>query len=117
MKRYVLLLAYEPEWWEGLSAADQQEAYAAHGRFDTFVAAHGRNVSSAPLAPATSATTICHTDDQLVVSDGPFAETREIIGGYYDLELPDLDTAIEAAALLPKGYSVEVRPVVDLGEP
>ena len=51
-------------------------------------------------------------DGARTVTDGPFAELAEQIGGYYDVELPDLDAAIAAARLLPPAYTVEVRPVI-----
>ena len=50
------------------------------------------------------------------VTEGPFAETVEQLGGFYLVDLPDLDAAVEAARLLPPAYSVEVRPVIDMGE-
>ena len=49
-----------------------------------------------------------------VLTDGPFAESVEMVGGYYDVELPDLDVAIEAASLLPPAYAVEIRSVIEL---
>lgn len=49
------------------------------------------------------------------MSDGPFAETAEMIGGYYAVEVPDLDSAIAAVTLLPKAFAVEIRPVEALG--
>ncbi len=53
---------------------------------------------------------------EVVLSDGPFVESAEMIGGYYDVELPDLDVAIEAAALLPPAYAVEIRAVIELDD-
>jgi hypothetical protein len=67
------------------------------------------------LHPPDSATTVRVRDDETQVTDGPFAETKEILGGYYLIEVPDLDTALKYAARMPNiTYgSVEVRPVVD----
>ena len=48
------------------------------------------------------------------MTDGPFAETVEMIGGYYDVELPDLDHAMAACALLPAAYSLEIRPTIKI---
>ena len=53
-------------------------------------------------------------DGKATVTDGPFVESVEQVGGYYDVELPDLDTAIAAARLLPRSYAVEVRPTVQV---
>ncbi len=67
------------------------------------------------LHPADSATTVRVRDGETQVTDGPFAETKETLGGYYLIEVPDLDTALKYAARMPNiTYgSVEVRPVVD----
>ena len=112
MKRYVLLLAYEPGGWDTADEGVQQEFFDAHTAFETFVNDRGRQLGSAALADADVATTVRHADGAATVSDGPFVETVEIVGGYYDVELPDLDTAIEAAKLLPTSYAVEIRPTV-----
>jgi hypothetical protein len=67
------------------------------------------------LHPSDTATTVRVRDDETQVTDGPFAETKETLGGYYLIEVPDLDTALKHAAKMPNiSYgSVEVRPVVD----
>lgn len=114
MKRYVLLLAYEPGGWDDASEAVQQEFLDAHTAFETFIGEHGRRLASAALADTDVATTVRHRNGETVVSDGPFVETVEIVGGYYDVELPDLDTAITAARLLPASYTVEIRPTVTI---
>ena len=72
-------------------------------------------VATAPLAGADLATTLRHVDGRLQVTDGPFAETAEAIAGYYDVELPDLDSAIAAGSLLPSPFSIEIRPVETVG--
>jgi hypothetical protein len=111
--RYVVLLAYRPGEWEDASAEVRQEYFDAHHAFERFVDERGRRVASAALAGADLATTLRHREDGTVaVTDGPFVELAEQVGGYYDVELPDLDTAIAAARLLPRAYAVEVRPTV-----
>jgi len=114
VKRYVLLLAYEPGGWDATSDAVRQEFFDAHHAFEEYVAAHGRRLASAALADADTATTVRHTDGVATVTDGPYVETVEFVGGYYDVELPDLDSAIEAAQLLPPSYAVEIRPTVTI---
>lgn len=110
---YVYFLAYEPDYWETASPELQQQTYADHEAFHTFVRERGRLVASAALADADVATTVRQDSDRRVtVTDGPFAETAEMIGGYYEVELPDLDSALEGAALLPRQYTVEVRPTI-----
>ncbi len=112
MKRYVLLLAHEPGGWEDADEAERLAYFDAHTAFEKYLDEHGKRLSSVALADADTATTVRHRDGAPVVSDGPFVETAEIVGGYYDVELPDLDHAIEAAGLLPPSYAVEIRPTV-----
>lgn len=112
MKRYLILIAYEPMDWDSVTAQGQAAFMEQHRAFSTFVAERGKEVASAALGDTDTATTVRHVDGQVVVADGPFAETVETIGGYYEVELPDLDTAIEAVTLLPQGYTLEIRPVI-----
>lgn len=109
-----MLLAYAAGDWEAASDALRQEYSAAHHAFEEYVDAHGRRISSAPLAGADTATTIRHVDGGATVTDGPFVDSAEQVGGYYDVELPDLDAAIGAGSLLPSAYAVEIRPVVSV---
>lgn len=111
MKRYLVLVAYDPGLWEDASEEQRDGWYADHRAFDEHVRAHGRCLATAPLAGADTATTLRHVDGRLQVTDGPFAETAEVLAGYYDVELPDLDAAIEAGALLPSPFAIEIRPV------
>ncbi|MGH3444113.1 MAG: YciI family protein [Nocardioidaceae bacterium] len=111
MKRYVVLVAYPPQLWEDASSEVRDRWRADHRAFDEYVDAHGHRLATAPLAGRETATTLRHVDGELQVADGPFAETTEMIAGYYDIELPDLDSAIAAGALLPAPFTVEIRPV------
>jgi hypothetical protein len=73
-------------------------------------------VGSVQLQPADTATTVRVQEDRTLTSDGPFPETKEVVGGYYLLEADDLDAAIELAAQIPAarmGGAIEVRPVVE----
>ncbi len=107
-----MLVAYPPGDWEAASEAVREEYFAAHHAFEEYVESRGRRISSAPLAAVDTATTIRHVDGAATVTDGPFVESAEQIGGYYDVELPDLDSAIAAGSLLPPFYAVEIRPAV-----
>lgn len=115
MTGYVFLLTYERSYWDTASAEVQEETYAAHDAFHAFVRDKGTLVASAALADDDVATTVRHRDGEVVITDGPFTETTEMIGGYYEVDLPDLDTALAGAAMLPAQYSVEVRPTVQVG--
>ena len=111
--RYVVLIAYEPGHYDGTDEAVRQEYFDAHHAFERYVDEHGKRLDSAALSDADLATTIRRDADGAdVVTDGPFVELTEQLGGYYDVELPDLDHAIAAARLLPKAYTLEIRPVV-----
>lgn len=112
--RYLVLLASDPTGWEQASAEVRQTYFDAHAAFERAVAARGSKVSGAALADADTATTIRHSGGQAIVSDGPFAELTEQVGGFYLVDLPDLDTAIAAGKLLPPSYAVEIRPVVEV---
>ncbi|NYG07050.1 hypothetical protein BJ986_001537 [Phycicoccus badiiscoriae] len=111
--RYVVLIAYEPGGWAEASHEVRQQHVDAHHAFERYVDEHGRRLSSAALSDADLATTIRRDGGGSdVVTDGPFVELAEQIGGYYDVELPDLDAAITAGRLLPRAYTVEIRSVV-----
>ena len=75
-------------------------------------------VAGDPLHPVDAATTVRVRDGETQITDGPFAETKELLGGYYILDCPDLDTALAHAARVPNVHygSIEVRPVMDLSE-
>ncbi|EAP98412.1 hypothetical protein JNB_15648 [Janibacter sp. HTCC2649] len=116
MKRYVFLLAYRESIWGEATVEQQQSWMDDHERFHAFIAQRGRTIATAPLAGVSDATTVRHVEGERVVTDGPFVETAETIGGYYDVELPSLDVAIEGAALLPSDYAIEIRPTISTGE-
>ena len=80
--------------------------------------AHGRRVAGSVLAPPTAATTVRVRGGDLLISDGPFAETKEVIVGFDILECADLDEAIEVARRHPMAYNgrLELRALVDLPE-
>lgn len=96
-----------PEMW--------QEAMRRHGEFAAAVATAGGTVHGGEaLAPTTAATTVRPgADGDAVVTDGPFAETKEALGGFYLIDCADLDQALGFARILPTSGCVEVRPVVD----
>ena len=115
MKRYVVLIAYRPGEWEAATPEEREKYFAAHHAFERHVDEHGRRLHSGALCDADTATTLRPGDGaSRVVTDGPFVELTEQVGEYYDVELPDLDTAIAAGRLLPEAYTVEIRPVATI---
>jgi len=99
---------------DSLSEADRNAMYAAYGAFTEELRGKGAMVGGDALAPTSTATTVRVRDDETLITDGPFAETKEQLGGYYLVEAESLDEAIEWAAKIPgaKWGSIEVRPIV-----
>ena len=115
MRRYVVLIAYRPEVWEAAGASGRQEYFDAHHAFERFVDERGARLHGGALCEAETATTLGPgRGAERMVTDGPFVDLTEQIGGYYDVELPDLDSAIAAGRLLPADYTVEIRPVMTI---
>jgi hypothetical protein len=108
--RYVLLVCGDEN--QALSEQQQQERTDAFMAFQSELEARGNLVSLQRLRPTSAATTVRVREGGLVVADGPFAETKEQIAGFYVLECTDLDEAIEIAAGNPAAEfgTVEVRP-------
>ena len=111
--RYMLLI-YGPEL-PPAEYAQAMEDMAPWNAYTEWLQGKGIYESGEPLAPSASATTVRVRDDQRLTTDGPFAETKEVLGGYYIIRTDDLDLAIEAAARCPGAFygSMEVRPIVE----
>jgi len=107
-----LLLIYGTESDEQDFSAETMKAYDA---FWAHVTERGVLRAGEALHPAAAATTVRVRDGHTLMTDGPFAETKEILGGFYVVEVADLDEALGYAAMIPgaKTGSVEVRPIVD----
>jgi len=115
MKYFVLLAGYgEMPGWDELTAEEQEAGMAQHAAFDEACATRPgvEMVSQAPLGDGSMATTLRTRGGELTITDGPFAEAAEQIGGYYVLDAPDLDTVIELCRVLP-AYDIDIRPVLD----
>ena len=106
-----LLLIYSAESDE--AQQDQAQVMADYGAFTQGIVQNGNFKSADRLRPVATATTVRVRDGKTLTTDGPFAETREQLGGYYLIEAKDLDQAITIAARVPsaKFGSIEVRPV------
>jgi hypothetical protein len=98
-----------------------QQVMDEYWAYEKAVADAGVRIASDALQGVETATTVEVRDDgERVVTDGPFAETREILGGYYLLDVPDLDAALDWAARCPgaqHGSRIEVRPVMEFEQP
>ena len=116
--KFLVLMAEEDSYekWAAMSEAEQADHFACFERFGEAVAARGEMLAEAALdGPQAARTLRAGPAAERPLTDGPYAETVEQLGGFFLVDLPDLDTAVEVARLLPPPYSVEVRPVVDEG--
>lgn len=107
----VLVLIYgDEEKWEALSPNEAEELHAHHRAFAAVAAA--KILKGAQLAPTQAATTVRVRDGQTIVTDGPFAETKEALGGFYLLDCDSLDEAAELSAQLMEARTgaIELRP-------
>ena len=110
-----LFMIYRSEAVLGnIEAAARKEMSAEYGAFTQSIIQSGHFKAGDGLQPTTTATTVRVRDGKTLTTDGPFAETREQLGGYYLVEARDLDTALAIAARIPEARngSIEVRPVM-----
>jgi hypothetical protein len=120
--RFLLLLAYDDSTWPESTAEQRQEFFDAHHAFEQSVYTHGQLVSGDALASADRGFTVRHTGETWRRTEGPFAwghlplagETAEQIGGFYLIDVPDERAAQKAARCLPRQYTVEVRPSIEI---
>ncbi len=111
--KYLLLIYGEEATWESKSAAEQGAIFEEYGRLSADLGAAGKLLGGEPLQPCATASTVRVRAGRALVTDGPFAETREQLGGFYLVDAVDLDDALAIAARIPNARdgAVEVRPV------
>jgi len=111
--KYMLLIYLEEN---SLSEAERSQCYQDSAGYARKLHAEGRYLDAAPLHPTSTATSVRVRDGRRLITDGPFAETREQLGGYYLIEAENLDQAIEIAGNIPAGKwgTVEIRPVLEI---
>ena len=109
-----MLLIYMDE--HALDEAERAHCYVESTQLAHDLKANGQFLATSPLQPTSTATTVKVRDGKRLVTDGPFAETREQLGGYYLVEASDLDGAIGIAARIPGARvgTVEIRPVIEI---
>ncbi|GAA1000470.1 YciI family protein [Acrocarpospora macrocephala] len=110
--KYMLLLWGDEKPWAEAGPEERERLYAEHGRFNELLASRDAARGGEELALSSSATTVRKRDGETLLTDGPFAETVEQLGGFYLVEAKDLDEALEFAKACPSDV-VEVRPVVE----
>ena len=117
--RYMLLIYGDEAAWSALSPDEQGAQLQGYADYSKWLVGKGWMRSGEPLHDTAQATTVRVRDGETLTTDGPFAETKEQLGGFYLIECDDLDQAIEAAARVPsaRGGSIEIRPIGDMDAP
>ena len=111
--KYMLLIYMEEN---ALTESEREHCYQESTQLAHELEASGHYLAAAPLYPTSTATSVRVREGNKLVTDGPFAETREYLGGYFLVEASDLDEAIRIAARIPgaRAGTVEVRPVIEI---
>jgi hypothetical protein len=112
--KYLLLIYESEQAFAGLSEAEQGKIFEEYMTYTRGIKKSGNYIGGEALQPISDATTVRVKNGKTVTTDGPFAETREQLGGYYLVEAKDLDEAIKLAAGIPASRtgSIEVRPIM-----
>jgi hypothetical protein len=111
--KYMLLIYLDEKV---LSEAERSQCYKESTQYAHELNANGQFLATAPLHPVSTATSVRTRDSKRLVTDGPFAETREQLGGFFMVDAKNLDEAISIASKIPAGKwgTVEIRPVVEI---
>ena len=111
--QYMALIYGDQNAWDGFSPAEKESAYEQYRAFSKEAREAGVLVDGDELASTRDATTVRVRDDETLVTDGPYAEVKEALGGYYLFECGSMDEAVDYAAKIPGAEhgAVEVRPV------
>jgi hypothetical protein len=114
--QYMLLIYDDEKLWAGLSDGERGQIFQAYGAYTEDMRSRGVFVAGDALQPTSTATTVRERNGDRLVTDGPFAETKEQLGGYYVIEVDSLDDALDWAARIPSAKlgSIEVRPVMNM---
>jgi hypothetical protein len=111
--KYMLLVYSDEQAW---SEAEREHCYEESAQLARQLSTSGHYVAASPLQPVATATSVRMREGKRLVTDGPFAETREQLGGYFMIEAKDLDEAIGIAAKIPGARlgTIEIRPVLEI---
>ena len=113
--QYMLLCCFDEERWAHMPDTQKEQILQEYNVFIQSIVKSGHYRAGAKLQPTSMATTIREKEGKRVVTDGPFAETKEQLGGYHLVECQDLDEALAIAGRIPTlrvGGTIEVRPVL-----
>jgi len=111
--KYMLLIYYDEQ---ALSEAEREQCFGESVQLAHELNANGQYLGANPLHPTSAATSVRMRNGKRLVTDGPFAETREQFGGYFLIDAKNLDEAIDVAARIPMALkgAIEIRPVVEI---
>jgi len=111
--KYLLLLYQDARILEGRSPEESARIYGEYMDYTSRIHRNGNYVAGEALAPISTARTVRQRNGKMLTTDGPFAETKEQLGGYYLIDAKDLNDAIQVASKIPsaKFGSIEVRPI------
>ncbi len=114
--KYLVLMYGEESRWERATGQERETVMRAHNAFDAAVRERARMLGGEALAEAASSSTLrpAAAGGSRQVTDGPYAEAVEQLGGFYLVEAPDLDEMIALCQRLPDYYTIEIRPTVDV---
>ena len=117
--KYMLLIYQDEPSWKKLTEAERQQIYLEYRKLRGELEARGQFVTGSQLQPIATATSVRVRDGKELITDGPFAETHEQLGGYFLIEAKDLDEATSIAARIPSARvgTIEVRPLVENAAP
>ena len=115
--QYLLMIYDAEKVWTDMPEAERNRMFGEYMAFTEDIKKTGHHLGGNALQPIHTATTVRVRDGKPAVTDGPFAETREQLGGYYLVEAKDLDEAIGIAARIPSARMgmIEVRPIMSMG--
>lgn len=113
--KYLCLIYEDEKMYEHMSEEDAGKVFQEYGTFTQDIAQSGHLLGGEALQPVQTATTVRVRNGNVSTTDGPFAETKEQLGGYYLIEAKDLNDAIQVAARIPGSRygGIEVRPIMD----
>jgi hypothetical protein len=112
--KYLLLIYENEQSWQNIAEAEKQKIFGEYWKLTQDLKTSGKYLGGNALKPTSTATTLRFRNGKPVVTDGPFAETKEQLAGYYLIEASDLDDALKVAERIPGAYlgSIEVRPIL-----
>ena len=113
--KYMLLIYHEEQGWDSITDAEREQIYGEYRKLRGELEERGQWIDGSELQPVATATAVRVRAGKELVTDGPFAETHEQLGGYFLIEAKDLDEATSIAARIPSAQTgtVEVRPLME----